>query len=91
MEEVLKYKDRLLQSDQDKAQKEVEFQVKQAMLQLDADFLATEQSLAENEELLNKLLSTYPFDVQAIINTKTVIAELQAGIEELKKLKKELF
>ena len=91
MEEVLKYKDRLLQSDQDKAQKEVEFQVKQAMLQLDADLLATEQSLAENEELLNRLLSTYPFDVQAIINTKTAIAELEAGIEELKKLKKELF
>jgi hypothetical protein len=61
------------------------------MLQLDADFLATEQSLAENEELLNRLLSTYPFDVQAIINTKTTIGELKAGIEELKKLKKELF
>lgn len=61
------------------------------MLQLDADLLATEQSLAESEELLNKLLSTYPFGAQAIINTKTTIGELKAGIEELKKLKKELF
>ena len=91
MEDALKYKDRLLQSDQEKAQEDVEYQVEQAKLQLDADLLATKRSLAESEKDLVTLKSTFPLNAASIVDQQGDVAELKAGLAALEALKKELF
>jgi len=91
MEESLKYKERLLQSDQEKAQEDVQFQVKQAELQLEADMLATQKSLAESEKTLAILKSSFPLQPDDIVETAGQVAELKAGLKFLEDLKKELF
>lgn len=91
MEKQLKYQERLLQSDQEKVQEDVQFQVEQAKLQLDADLLATKQSLADSEKELNNLKSSYPLNPSHIIKVKGTVSELKKGIEELVALQKELF
>ena len=91
MEKSLKYQERLLQSDQEKVQEDVQFQVEQAKLQLDADLLATKQSLADYEKELTGSLSVFPLDAKRIIGLKGKIADAKAGVKELEILKKELF
>lgn len=91
MEDALKYKDRLLQSDQEKDQMDVEYQVEQAKLQLDADLLATKRSLAESEKALVTLKSSFPLNAASIVDQQGDVAELKAGMSALEALKKELF
>lgn len=91
MEKSLKLSELLLQSSEEKEKEEVSYRVKTAELQLQADILATERSLAEAFAERKNAMFIQPFDPQEIINCSIHIEELQDGLKRLNALKSELF
>ena len=87
----LKYKDLLLQSSEQKEAQEVEFKVEEMQQSLDADILATKRSLASEKASLVRLKSSFPLNVQAVIDTQLRIESLEDGLKRLGDLKAELF
>lgn len=88
---LLKYKERLSQSQQERDLTETEFRVSSARLQLQADLLATKQSLATKKIELEELKNAFPLNVQAVINKKIEIEGLEDGISRIEELESELF
>ena len=86
----LNYKTKQLLSEEVKTSQEVEFAVKDASLQLQADILETEKQLSSKENLLKDLKTTYPLETQKIINCISDINCLKDGLKLLKDLKSEL-
>ena len=86
----LDYKNRKLLSSEAQDQKEVEFAVQNTRLQFEADKLATKRAIAEHQEKLDNLKSDYPIDIQEIITTQEYLKNLQAGLEALIDLQKQL-
>lgn len=91
MEKSLKLQQLLLQSDEEKKEQDVQFEVKQAELQLASDILATEKSLAEATKQRKQRILAKPFDSQAIINQDLTIEGLTDGLKRLNALRTELF
>ena len=89
--QVLKYKDLLQQSQKEKDEQQVEFQVEEAQQQLQADVLATKRSLASSRQVLLAAKSARPFDSQAVINAQLQIEGLEDGLNRLNGLLAELF
>ena len=86
----LDYKNRKPLSSEAQDQKEVEFAVQNTKLQFEADKLATQRAIAEYKEKLDNLKSDYPINIQAIITTQEDLKNLEAGLEAIKDLQKEL-
>ena len=86
-----KYSKLLQQSQQEKELKEVEFQVKEASLQLESDILATKKSLASKESLLSSLKGKFPLDANSIVKAQVEVEGLEDGLKRLEALQKELF
>ena len=86
----LDYKNRKQLSSEVQDQKEVEFAVQNTRLQFEADKLATKRAIAEYQEKLDNLKSDYPIDIQEIITTQGELKNLQAGLEAIIALQKEL-
>lgn len=88
---ALKYANLLQQSQQEKDNQELEFQVEAAKQQLEADILATKRELAiENKKLL-EAKSSRTFNSQKIIDVQIKIEGLQDGLARLNNLLAELF
>lgn len=86
----LDYKNRKPLSSEAQDQKEVEFAVQNTKLQFEADKLATQRAIAEYKEKLDNLKSDYPINIQTIITTQEDLKNLEAGLEAIKNLQKEL-
>ena len=86
----LDYKNRKPLSSEAQDQKEVEFAVQNTRLQFEADKLATKRAIAEYQEKLDNLKSDYPIDIQEIITTQEYLKNLQAGLEAIVDLQKQL-
>ena len=86
----LDYKNRKPLSSEAQDQKEVEFAVQNTRLQFEADKLATKRAIAEYQEKLDNLKSDYPIDIQEIITTQEYLKNLQAGLEAITDLQKQL-
>ena len=86
----LDYKNRKPLSSEAQDQKEVEFAVQNTRLQFEADKLATKRAIAEYQEKLDNLKSDYPIDIQEIITTQEYLKNLQAGLEAIADLQKQL-
>ena len=86
----LDHKNRKPLSSEAQDQKEVEFAVQNTKLQFEADKLATQRAIAEYKEKLDNLKSDYPINIQAIITTQEDLKNLEAGLEAIKNLQKEL-
>ena len=86
----LDYKNRKPLSSEAQDQKEVEFAVQNTRLQFEADKLATKRAIAEYQEKLDNLKSDYPIDIQEIITTQEYLKNLQAGLEAIIDLQKQL-
>lgn len=85
------YKNRKLMSSEEMTQKEIEFKVESAKLQLQSDILATKQSKAEAEAKLEVAKHSYPLDTQTIINCQWEVESYTDGLNRLEELMKELF
>ena len=86
----LDYKNRKPLSSEAQDQKEVEFAVQNTKLQFEADKVATQRAIAEYREKLDNLKSDYPINIQAIITAQEDLKNLEAGLEAIKNLQKEL-
>lgn len=85
------YANRIQQSQEEKDQQAVKSAVKKAELQLQADIIATEESLVNAETNLELAKAAIPFNSQAIINAKIAVESAENGLKELQAIKLELF
>ena len=85
------YKNRKLMSSEEMTQKEIEYKVESAKLQLQSDILATKVSKAEAEAKLEAAKHTYPLDTQTIIDCQAEVEAYTEGLEKLEALMTELF
>lgn len=88
---LIDYKNKKLISTDEINSRQVEFNVRQAKLQLQADILKTEQLISEGEAKLKLAKQTYPFDSKHIIDCQLELEAYQEGLKRLKELETELF
>ena len=88
---LIDYKNKKLISTEEINNQQVEFNVRQAKLQLQADILSTEQLISEGEAKLKLAKQTYPFDSGHIIDCQLKLEACQEGLKRLKELETELF
>ena len=88
---LIDYKNKKLISTDEINNQQVEFNVRQAKLQLQADILKTEQLISEGEAKLKLAKQTYPFDSNRIIGSQLELEAYQEGLKRLKDLETELF
>ena len=88
---LIDYKNKKLISTDEINKQQVEFNVRQAKLQLQADILKTEQLISEGEAKLKLAKQTYPFDSGRIIDSQLELEAYQEGLKRLKELETELF
>jgi hypothetical protein len=60
-------------------------------LQLMSDILATQKSISQSEQHLEKLKNVFPLNSSEIIQTQENIVSYKSGIKALRELEKELF
>ena len=88
---LIDYKNKKLISPDEINTQQVEFNVRQAKLQLQADILQTEQLISEGEAKLKLAKQTYPFNSERIIDSQLELEACQEGLKRLKELETELF
>jgi hypothetical protein len=88
---LIDYKNQKMISTEQLNNQQVEFNVRQAKLQLQADILKTEQLVSEGEAKLKLAKQTYPFDSERIIDSQLELEAYQEGLKRLKELETELF
>ena len=88
---LIEYKNQKLISTEELNKQQVEFNVRQAKLQLQADILKTEQLISEVEAKLKLAKQTYPFNSERIIDSQLELEAYQEGLKRLKELETELF
>lgn len=86
-----KYKDLISLSQDQQEEAQLDFKVEGAKLQLDSDILATKQSIIQADQSLSTAKSSVPFQSQAILDASIKLRDLKDGLDELNKLKDELF
>ena len=85
------YKNKKLMSSEEMTQKEIEYKVESAKLQLQSDILATKQSKAKAEAELEATKHTYPLDTPRIIECQIEVEAYTEGLTKLEALMTELF
>ena len=85
------YKNKKLMSSEEMTEKEIEYKVESAKLQLQSDILATKQSKAKAEAELEAAKYAYPFDSQRIVDCQVEVEAYAEAIVKLEALMKELF
>ena len=91
MGEQSQYQKLLQQSSEERKEQDIQFEVKKAALQLEADILATQKSLAEAEQNRADSIVRTPFNPEDVINDDIEIEGLRDGLKRLQNLKTELF
>ena len=81
----------LQKSQQERSQEEYQYQEESVKLQLEADILASRQSVSEATKAVKQAKYAIPFNSLNIINAQAEEAAAQAGVKALLALKKELF
>lgn len=76
-------------SSEEVSQKEIKYAVENAKLQLSADILTTESSLADKKAELEEAKTTYPLNSLNIVNLEIDVENLEDGLRRLKNLKNE--
>lgn len=84
------YKEKKLLSSEEMSEKEVLLAVKKESLQLQATLLASESAMEDTKARLEDLKTSYPLDIQKIIDTQLELESQLDGIKRAKALKEEL-
>jgi hypothetical protein len=87
----MKYKARVKQTVDQIEAKQLDHDVKQAKLQVQADLLATELALSQEQAKLEQLKSATPFSLQAVVEQTAVVNDYVSGLETANAIAKELF
>ena len=85
------YKNKKLMSSEEMTEKELEYKVESAKLQLQSDILATKQSKAKAEAELEAAKHSYPLDTPKIIECQAEVEAYAEGLVKLEALMAELF
>lgn len=85
----INFKERKLVSSEELDQKEVQYAVDEAKLQLQSDILATEKSLASKKAELDDAKCSVPLNSSNIVNLQIEVESLEDGLKRLNALKKE--
>ena len=83
------YATKKLLSEEAVTETQVAFVVDSTKLELQSSLLATRKSLAEAEQNLKDLKTTYPLDIQAIVDVQLKIRDFKDGIKIIETLQKE--
>lgn len=87
----LKYKDLLQQSQKEKEEQEIAFQVEETEQQLASDILATKRSIVSKQRELTNAKASITFNSKKIVNLQVELEGLEDGLSRLEALKEELF
>ena len=91
MEKFVKFSERVLASQSEKDQLELQYQIEDAEDQLKSDIKATERALTQAKRELEKSYSNLPFNTQNILNAEANVDSLTEGLAKSKALLKKLF
>ena len=83
------YATKELLSEESVAKTTVDYAVDSTKLELQSSLLATKKSQGEAEQKLKDLKTSYPLDVQAIVDTELEIRDYKDGIKIIESLMKE--
>ena len=88
---AMTYKARLQQTDNQREESQLDYDVAQAELQMEADRLATKRSLTTAKQRLEEVKSARPLSVQAVLDAQVNVADYEAGLKAITALQTELF
>ena len=87
----MKYKTRVKKSAQQVEQVQLDHDVEQSKLQVQADLLATKLTLSKEEAKLDKLKSARPFSLSAVVEQTQVVNDYKEGLSIADAIVAELF
>jgi len=85
------YKALLSQSQSDKDQQNIDYNVDNASLQLQSDILATKKAITEANKAVSVAMGTFPFNSEAIKQAEIRLEGLEDGLKRLTRYQKDLF
>ena len=85
----LNYKTKKILSEETVEKSKVEFAVESTNLELQSNLLATKKSLEEAKSKLEDLKTSYPLNLQAIVDVTLEIRDYADGVEMIESLQKE--
>tara|TARA_R110000851_G_scaffold295757_1_gene450741 strand:+ start:600 stop:863 length:264 start_codon:yes stop_codon:yes gene_type:complete len=87
----MKYKTRVKKSAQEVEQSQLDHDVAQSKLQIQADLLATKLALSKEEAKLEKLKSARPFSLADVVSQTQVVNDYKDGLTVAEAIVTELF
>lgn len=85
----LNYKTQELLQEENLSKRDIQLSVEKTKLQLQADILATKSAVAEKEDELYEIKTTYPLDTERYVEVVGELSGLKEGLQELHNLQKE--
>ena len=86
----LDFKNQKPLASEEMSQREVQSAVEKTKLQLASDILATKSAIADVEEEIGVIKTTYPLDTQEYVNKVSALTGLKEGLKQITNLQKEL-
>lgn len=86
----LNFKEQKPLANEELSQREVQSAVEKTKLQLASDILATKSAIADVEEEIEVIKTTYPLDTQQYVNKVSELTGLKEGLKQITNLQKEL-
>ena len=86
----LNFKEQKPLANEELSQREVQSAVEKTKLQLASDILATKSAIADVEEEIEVIKTTYPLDAQKYVNKVSELTGLKDGLKQITALQKEL-
>ncbi len=86
-----KYADRLSKSKEVVQLEEVSHNVEQTKIEIAASKLQTKSAISREKKKLEALKGEFPLDIDAILDQKAEIADLERGFKGIEELEEELF
>ena len=86
----LDFKNQKPLANEELSQREVQSAVEKTKLQLASDILATKSAIADVEEEIEVIKTTYPLNTQQYVNKVSELTGLKEGLKQITNLQKEL-
>lgn len=84
------YKNQKLLNEEEVSQQDVQFAVEQTKLELQSNLLATKRCIAEKENQLSEIKTTFPLDCEKYAQIRSELTSYRNGLRYLEELQKDL-